>query len=301
VRVTGVSLKQTNSLPPAPGLISWWRGENDATDSFGTNNDTISNGVTYASGEVGQSFLFDGTDGCIYIPDSTSLRPASVTLEAWVKIFDTNGTKLIFAKPLGTATLDSYGLALANGVPLAAICDNSGFGTFISDTNVLTLGQWHHMAFTFDATTGLEALYTDGATVASAAAGKSMDFDTHPLVLGADIENGVPNYFLNGQIDEASIYNRALTAGEIASIYNVGALGKQINSPGQPVLHLGLITSATARVYWSTNYPQLQLQYNTTLDTNWAVSGLAPVITGTNFVVTNAVMAKQMFYRLRGP
>ena len=299
VRVTGVSLKQTNSIPAPPGMISWWRGENDATDSVGSNNGAITNGVTYAAGQVGQSFLLDGSSGCVFIPDSASLRPASVTVEAWVKVFSTNGTQLVFAKPLGTGTLDSYGLALVNGVPLAAICDTNGFGTFLSDTNALALGQWYHLAFTFDATTGLEALYLDGATVASANAGRSMNFDTHPLLLGADIDNGVPGNFLNGQINEASIYDRALGADEIASIYNVGSSGKRIASLNLPVLHMELVSSATARIYWSTNYPLYQLQYNSRLDTtNWAASGLAPAITGPNFVVTNSLFEAQDYYRL---
>ena len=302
VQVTGVSLKQTNSIPAPAGMISWWRGENNATDSAGTNNGAISNGVAYAAGEVGQSFLFDGSTGCVFIPDSASLRPASVTLEAWVKILSTNGIQLVFAKPLGTATLDSYGLALQNGVPLAAICDTSGFGVFLSDTNPLTLGQWHHMAFTFDATTGLESLYTDGAMVASANAGISMNFDNHPLLLGADNDNTLPDNFLNGQIDEASIYNRALTANEIGSIYNVGASGKQLVSPGQPVLYMEMITTATAQLYWSTNYSNYHLEYNTTLgSTNWAAILSSPATVGSNTVVTNPIVGSQQFYRLSSP
>ena len=72
----------------------------------------------FAAGKVGQSFLLDGSNAYVVIPDSPSLRPASVTVEAWVKIFSTNGTQLVFEKPIGSGTLDSYGLALVNGVPI---------------------------------------------------------------------------------------------------------------------------------------------------------------------------------------
>ena len=48
-----------------------------------------------------------------------------------------------------------------------------------------------------------------------------------PMLIGSDNDNGAPDGFFSGQIDEASIYNRALGAGEIASIYNVGSAGKQ--------------------------------------------------------------------------
>jgi hypothetical protein len=297
-QVTGVS-QQTNAFPPPPGIISWWRAQNDATDSVGTNNGVLTNGVTFTTGEVGQSFLLDGIGGYVAIPDSPSLRPVSVTVEAWVKIFSTNGIQLVFAKPLGSGSFDSYGLALQNGAPLAAICDTNGFGTFISITNVLTLGQWYHLAYTYDQTSSQEVLYVNGVAVASANAGKSMSFDSQPLLLGADIENGVLSYFLDGQIDEASIYNRALGANEIASIYNVGSTGKQLLFANQLILHIQGITPTTARIYWSTNYPLYHLEYNTNLiTTNWAASGLTSVVTGTNFVVTNSLFGTQMYYRL---
>ncbi len=301
VRVTSVALQQTALSAPAD-IISWWRAESNALDSIGTNNGALTNGASYTVGEVGQSFLLNGTSGYVVIPDSPSLEPVSVTLEAWVKIFSTNGIQLIFAKPLGSGTFDSYGLALSDGAPLAAICDTNGFGTFLSITNILTLAQWYHLAYTYDGTTDQQALYVNGTAVASGNAGKSMSYDAHPLLLGADIENGVPSYFLNGQIDEASIYGRALGADEIASIYNAGASGKQLVLPGQPVLYVEMITPATAQFYWSTNYSNYHLEYNTTLGSaNWAASGLTSVIAGTNYVVTDALSGLQKFYRLSSP
>ena len=301
VRVTSVALQQTALSAPAD-IISWWRAESNALDSIGTNNGALTNGASYTVGEVGQSFLLNGTSGYVVIPDSPSLEPVSVTLEAWVKIFSTNGIQLIFAKPLGSGTFDSYGLALSDGAPLAAICDTNGFGTFLSITNILTLAQWYHLAYTYDGTTDQQALYVNGTAVASGNAGKLMSYDAHPLLLGADIENGVPSYFLNGQIDEASIYGRALGADEIASIYNAGASGKQAVLPGQPVLYVEMITPATAQFYWSTNYSNYHLEYNTTLGSaNWAASGLTSVIAGTNYVVTDALSGLQKFYRLSSP
>ncbi|HEX4262948.1 MAG TPA: LamG-like jellyroll fold domain-containing protein [Verrucomicrobiae bacterium] len=299
VYVLSVSPQPPVPLPTPAGIISWWRAENDALDAIGANHGVLTNGVAFASGKVGQSFLFDGTTNYVLIPDSPSLRPASVTVEAWVKIFSTNGTQLVFAKPIGSGTLDSYGLALVNGAPLAAICDANGFGTFISTTTPLALGQWYHLAFSFDGNTRQEALYVNGIAVAAANAAKSMAFDSHPLLLGADIENGVPGLFLNGQIDEASIYNRALAANEIAAIYNVASAGKQLSSVIQPVLQIETIAPATARIYWSTNFPAFHLEYSTGLGTtNWAASALTPVITGTNFVITNSFFGIEKFYRL---
>ncbi len=234
---SGATNQQTFSLRVlqpvfAPtGMISWWRGEGNALDSVGTNHGVLTNGATFAAGQVGQTFALDGVNDYVQAPDSASLRPASVTVEAWVKFFATNGIRIVLVKVLGSGTFDSYGLALQDGAVIAAICDNSGFGPFLSGPANTALGQWYHLAFTFDDTSKLEALYINGALVASATANKTMSYDTHPLLIGADIENGVPSFFHNGQIDEATVYNRALSSNEIAGIYNAGVAGKHILTP----------------------------------------------------------------------
>ena len=66
-----------------------------------------------------------------------------------------------------------------------------------------------------------------------------------------------------------------------------------------PILHIEKITALTARLYWLTNYPGFHLEYNPNLaTTNWAASALTPVVTSTNFVVTNALFGAQKYYRL---
>jgi hypothetical protein len=231
----GVEIQQAfhlrvRNLPPE-GLISWWRAENNALDSINTNHGVLTNGATFAAGNVGQTFAFDGVNDYVHVPDSQTLKPASVTVEAWVKFFATNGIRIILVKPLGAGTFDTYGLALQDGAVLAAICDNSGFGPFlIGPANTVT-GQWYHLAFTFDDATKLQALYINGALAASGTANKTLSYDSHPLLLGADIENGTPGFFLNGQIDEASLYDRALSSNEIAAIHSAGSAGKPVNVP----------------------------------------------------------------------
>ena len=298
VRATDVfSVPQPAPVPA--GLISWWRAEGNALDTFGTNHGVLTNGATFATGNVGQTFALDGVNDFVQVPDSQTLRPVSVTIEAWVKFFATNGIRIILVKPLGSGTFDSYGLALQDGAVIAAICDNSGFGPFLTGPANTVTGQWYHLAYTFDDASKQQVLYVNGLAVASGTANKTMSYDTHPVLLGADIENGVPSFFHNGQIDEASLYNRALTRDEILTIYNAGAAGKQSLTLPPPLLHIEKITAVTARLYWSTNYPDYHLEYNPSLGTtNWAASALTPVVTDTNFVVTNLMFGAQKYYRL---
>jgi hypothetical protein len=83
-------------------------------------------------------------------------------------------------------------------------------------------------AGTVTSATKQQALYVDGVQVAGGAASKSIGYDAQPLLLGRDTENGVPSFFLQGRIDEATIYRRVLSGTEIASVYRAGAAGKHL-------------------------------------------------------------------------
>ena len=68
------------------GLVSHWPAEGNAVDIHGSNNGTLF-GATFAPGQVGQGFSFDGVDDYVRVPHSTDLEPGtgSFTIKAWVK------------------------------------------------------------------------------------------------------------------------------------------------------------------------------------------------------------------------
>jgi streptogramin lyase len=48
-------------ITPPLGLVGWWPGDGNANDLISSNFGTISGGVTFAPGKVGQAFSFDGS------------------------------------------------------------------------------------------------------------------------------------------------------------------------------------------------------------------------------------------------
>jgi hypothetical protein len=222
------TLQVFDSVGAPAGLVGWWRAEDDAKDSAGTNHGVLRNGTGFSAGKVGQAFSLDGTDDCVEIPDAPALRPVSLTLEAWVAFDVISRLIVIFAKPVGTGTSDSYALWLDAGTIRGAVGDAASNGTQLFAPFSPSLGSTYHLAYTFDDAAKQQALYVSGIQVAIGDTTKSIGYDTQPLLLGRDTENGIPNFFLQGRIDEASIYNRALSGAEIASVYNAGPAGKRL-------------------------------------------------------------------------
>jgi len=227
------------SCIPAPsGLVGWWKGEGNANDSAGTNNGSLSgSGATYATGEVGQGFRFDGTNGYVQIPDSDALKPTNVTLEAWVWLdpnlpANNGGEDIVFKQNTWSAWFEAYCLmknTIDNGNGTFSdrfqfVVSRYGNQVIIDSQTIAQRGVWYHVAATYDGNQSI--LYVNGVAEASATPGFPLDYGTNPVFIGTS--GTWPPYLamFGGIIDEVSIYNRALSSNEIAVIYNAGSAGK---------------------------------------------------------------------------
>jgi hypothetical protein len=74
-------------------------------------------------------------------------------------------------------------------------------------------------------------IYVNGVLENQTPASLTLDYDTRPIFLGTSGET-VFDGKLNGVIDEASIYNRALDAVEVARLYAAGSAGKCSSATG---------------------------------------------------------------------
>jgi hypothetical protein len=95
----------------------------------------------------------------------------------------------------------------------------------------IPLNEWTHLAISFDGAT--KRLYVDGAEVASRGGLGGLIYEAAPVpvTIGSDWSENEGSARFNGRIDEVSLYNRALTADEVLSIYNADLLGKNLSQP----------------------------------------------------------------------
>jgi hypothetical protein len=227
---------------PAPaGQVAWWPGDLSALDLAGTNNGTLSGGVVFGAGEVDSAFSLDGFSGTVVVPDSSSLRLTnSFTIEAWINPRNADGDEPILSKISAVTGNNGYQLVLYHGTILGQF--NSPGQTWPSSQLVyggpIATGVWQHVAFTYDQSA--MTIYLNGSSVALNVIGpKVIATSTSPLRIGGVEGNAL---YFDGLLDEVSVYNRALSAGEIATIYAAQSAGK-------------------CKRPWITSQPQSQLGY----------------------------------------
>jgi hypothetical protein len=222
----------TNCVSRVPGLVGWWRGENNANDNLGVGNGTANGGVSYEPGVVGQAFRIDGASGRINVPDNDAFKLVdALTIEAWVKLINRVDGLSLMMRGDDRPGLDPYFMGVGGG--------NLDFG--ISDevdsdyvSTPMLLNQWIHVAGTFDAASGSIKLYVDGELKAQKTTTRRPARDLNPnfspgLGIG-NVQGSWINFPWDGWLDEVSLYNRALTAEEVAGIYQAGAGGKCVGS-----------------------------------------------------------------------
>ena len=101
-----------------------------------------------------------------------------------------------------------------------------------SAANSISLNTFQHVAMMYDKASGAAMLYINGVMVVSNNIGSFTPLTSSPLNIGRRTGQPVGNGdTFNGLIDELSLYNRALSATEIAAIYNAGSAGKCTATP----------------------------------------------------------------------
>jgi hypothetical protein len=215
-------------VPIPPGLVAWWRGETDASDLIGGHDGTFFTGSSVtaprvtADGKVGGAFSFDGTVH-VRVPDSAALKPAQITVEAWV--FPTvlsSILQMIIARGSSTDDSDTWYLGVFNGKPRFI----SHGAVLLEGPNAIPLNQWTHLAISFDGTTKL--LYVNGAQVAAQSGLGALIYDAAavPVTIGSDWAFNASSALFNGRVDEVSLYRRALSSAEVFSLADAGPAGK---------------------------------------------------------------------------
>src|SRR6185312_14706257 len=108
---------------------------------------------------------------------------------------------------------------------------------------------------TYVRSNGLASIYRNGILVAQTSLGSFTPNTTGNLLLGERTYlGGNPQVHYTGNLDEMSLYSRALSQSEIQSIFNAGANGK---CPSSPTPHTAINPQPTMNMSMAGGAPVL--------------------------------------------
>lgn len=218
------AIAQVPSYVPTDGLIGWWPFNGNANDESGNGNNGTANGASLTSDRNGQpnaAYTFNGLSDFIA---TTAQGPAGTigrTLSFWVRT----------QSGAHQTPIDYYG---HTGGGFQPILNNPCPGLGVdAGTGVVTRGdaglidaEWHHCALVFDPANGgainSVKMYIDGVEqmgIACFALDQNAPVNTTatlPVIFGkttSDVR------FLDGDLDDIGIWERALTPHEIVGLF----------------------------------------------------------------------------------
>lgn len=229
----GMGAAVTDVVPKAlldSNLIGYWTF--DTADSSGTtiydrstngNNGIMVNGPSLVTGKVGDAVSFDGTSNrYVSMGDPASgLFDFGVgqdfSYAFWLKRNASVISQFIITKGAqGTANV-GYSFVMGGGVTPMAELSKTGeasrlliTGASVNDTN------WHHFVVVNNRS-GNGLVYKDGVLTATGSiSAYNVDLSTSaPFVVGVN-SSSTPN----GLVDDVRLYNRALSASDVVTLYN---------------------------------------------------------------------------------
>lgn len=223
------------NLGPIDGLVGWWRlDETSGTtinDSSGNSLSGTFNGkpaVPSTGAAIDNGMAFDGENDYITISDDPAFDTITtdITVAIWVNKRTTqSGWRGIFGRPQGAGDDDSWTLFYNPGGNYAFWHHLQGTqASFVPGTNSnADVGQWVHIGVTYDNTT--LRFYRNGVEIGNELnAGGDFDNIATDVVIGADLASGGGSYdqWSSVFLDDARVYNRALSATEMAALYDTG-------------------------------------------------------------------------------
>lgn len=191
------------------------------TYAWGTGSNAISGSSIRFFGPQGGADIVSGA-----LTTMVSGVTTGYTLSAWAK-FNSYTSWGSVVKNWGTGSSGGIHLGLDDNNPyFSSYIRTGGVQTgVVASSAPLTLGQWHHILFTYDGS--LQKLYLNGAFQGSAAATGNLDISNPNLAFGAKKSDSGSDFNsqIDGWIDEVAIYNVALAAGDVSTLYTNGTNG----------------------------------------------------------------------------
>jgi hypothetical protein len=210
-------------------LVGYWKfdegtGTTAADFSGRGNTGTLVNGPTWTNGKLQQALTFTATSQQSVITGAFQKGgdPNVLTFSAWIKDpdFGSASRRSIFSTTLNNAS-GCWSIEKVGNGSAGAISVIIPTIFVVRADGVINDAEWHHIVYVRNGSGATHVLYVDGVSVPLAVSSTNTFVDCNEeKSIG---QRGGSSQYWQGGIDDVRLYNRALSAAEIANLYNTGA------------------------------------------------------------------------------
>jgi len=211
--------------PLARGLVACWLpipgriGGGKLYDLAGQNHGALTNGAAW----IGDKLSFDGTDDEVNVPAAESLQvTSSYTTSTWITPTAIGAAQLVYM--YDNRHVIFSGAIIISVEPdgrMIVVHQNGSSNDFIYSASAITASRTHIAVSHGD---GATTIYINGASSGGAQSQRDPVYDGAGSATGAHIgrynDGTITADPFNGAIEDVRIYNRALSAAEVKSLYN---------------------------------------------------------------------------------
>lgn len=215
---------QKGLILDAPLTLSWIKsevaGSEIMTDRTPYSNDLQNYGATISS----NSTSFDGTGNYYLRTSNNILLDSSQTYSVWINPNSVTGSLK------GILTTHAYAVTANIGINQTDAKFNISIG-YTDGTREYSLkpsnytippSTWTHVVLLYDLSDNSVSFYINGEFDRKWNLTKPVKFVSEKILVGQWSNNYTGNYKFNGSLSSAKVYNRALSAAEIKSLYDKG-------------------------------------------------------------------------------
>jgi len=217
----------TGSSSLKTSLYAAYNGESNTNDSFGSNNGTAQGGLTYGTGKIGTSFVGNGTNAYVSLPNNSWNFTGTFSINIWAYLSSSSTNSVLYSNYYYSSGGRDYGFLLehqSNGNLRFYMQTSSNSPVILSTSYSGKYNSWKMITIT-KLQNGSLKMYIDGVNIGTNNNTPDVFYNSinYSTICAASYLGVTYGYLENGgKLDAVNIWQKELSTSEITDLYNSG-------------------------------------------------------------------------------